>query len=53
MSIDNWALIAMENDEDREFILILSDSSLLPGTKGWEQTKGPMTEEALRKSWPD
>jgi hypothetical protein len=39
----------MRNDEDREFILILRDSSLKPSTKGWQETTGPMTEEALRR----
>lgn len=50
VSIDNWALIAMRNDEDREFILILRDSSFPPSTKGWQETTGPMAEETLRKT---
>lgn len=49
MTYDSWAVSWAEEDKEREFILLLRDSSLAPGARGWQWTSELMSEEKLRQ----
>ncbi len=51
MEFDLWAVQSTNlEDNTREFVLVLRDSSLKPGEKGWQETSVPMSEEQVREA---